>query len=92
MARCAPDSSRKISRRGSTRRIHLKNAARFAATSGRSHSLGRGRFFSTRTHRGAARPMLVGVFRCARATRRLYSQHNSGSVLSGASPTTRRNL
>jgi hypothetical protein len=53
--RGVPDSSRKISRRGSTRRIHLKNAARFAATSGLSHSLGRGRFCSTRTHRGAVR-------------------------------------
>jgi hypothetical protein len=45
IARCAPDSSTKISRRGSMRRIHLRNAARFVATSGRSHSLGRGRFF-----------------------------------------------
>ena len=45
IARLAPASSRNTSRRGSCRRTHLTNAARFAATSGRSTSLGRSRFF-----------------------------------------------
>src|SRR5262245_30240984 len=43
---------------------------------------------STKPSRCSARPILVGELRWARGTRRLYSQHNSARVLSGASATT----
>jgi hypothetical protein len=45
MARLAPASSMKTKRSGATPCIAFRNAMRFAATSGRSISLGRGRFF-----------------------------------------------
>jgi hypothetical protein len=45
MARFAPASSRNTSRRGSIRCAHVTNLARCAWISGRSTSLGRGRFF-----------------------------------------------
>lgn len=44
MARFAPASSRNTRRFGSCRRCHFRNASRWATTSGRSISLGRGRF------------------------------------------------
>src|SRR5439155_4327577 len=49
-------------------------------------------FLSTNPVRCIARPKLVGVVRCSRATRRLYSQHNSAIVPSGASRTTVTNI
>jgi hypothetical protein len=59
----APDLSRTTSRAGSTRRIHRRNRARFAATSGRSTSLGRGRCFGTYPRRPTARTMLERLTR-----------------------------
>ena len=50
IAMFAPASSRKTSRLGSTCRTHFRNAARLAWTSGRSISLGRGRFFEHISH------------------------------------------
>ena len=50
-----PDSSRNTSRSKGTRRILLRNAVRFAATSGRRLSSGRRRFFLRRSRVGEAR-------------------------------------